>query len=76
MSVSKFLRESVELLNSVCVAAEERMVAVFRQMQRMEDSLGRWPGQAVKVSTQRDFVVIFTTFGESVYFSQFKDLNN
>ena len=66
----------MELLNSVCVAAEERMIAVFRQMQRMEDSLGRWPAQTVKVSTQRDFVVIFTTFGESVYFSQFKDLNN
>ena len=38
---NKFLQDSVDLLNNLCVCAEEKMVKIHRQMQRIEDSLGR-----------------------------------
>ena len=37
---NKFLTESVELLNKLCVTSEEKMMQISRKINRIEDSLG------------------------------------
>ena len=38
---NKFLTESVELLNKLCVTSEEKMMQISRKINRIEDSLGK-----------------------------------
>ena len=38
---NKFLTDSVELLNKLCVTSEKKMMEIYMKINRIEDSLGK-----------------------------------